>query len=673
MDKLIENKRINQVIQEVEEAYFFGRNDEIKLFQNLIQKEYPEFKVINLYGKGGIGKTYLLYEFAIIAGKENIPFIHLDTQDFNHTIDDFTDYLHSMLATHLHIDNTNPKSIQDCIEQINDFEKKIFIVVDTYEQMDNLDRWFRNVFIRKLSPRVSIILAGRKELTGEWQESPAWRKITKQIELTSFSFDDTKRFLQSNGITNESTIKKIWEFTNGHPLLLSLATISDVVDVETINIFKNNAEALSTLTRRWLSEVKDESLIKFIEIAALLRHFDQYTISQILNYEIPTNTFHELVSLSFIQKTKVGWTIHELVRDAISIELKQRNHDRYLFLTNKIIQFYYTRIITQPSKEDIASFFYHIGDDVIQSVFFQDDSSMDTTMYLEPIDEYNFHEVEDFFTYLNNNLTVSKTNFYNRSTNLSFQFDASLEHNQLEQELIGPSYIQKMGYDGASLLKKDGEVIGISINVPINKQTLPFLENEPVSRAYFANLSEVERNYYNVPVEKSAGYFIRYQEYKDPTDNAARGFLLYSLLPFVFSGGILVVSTPLKLFQELLYKFGFQTVDGASHDDYLMKQPTPTFLLDLSGPRLIPYLKQFIAGITTLSKMDILTEEFSLTSREQDIIKLLLEDKPIIEIANELYIAEITVKKALSRIYQKANVKNRMQLMTRIWRLFRIT
>ncbi|WP_042146892.1 LuxR family transcriptional regulator [Paucisalibacillus sp. EB02] len=666
MKTLKHDKRINQVIQAVEESSFFGRKYEVNFFHELIQHENPEYKVVHLHGEGGIGKTYLLYEFAIIAEKKNIPFIHLDTQDFNQTIEGFTDYLHSMLSTHLDVGETIPKTLQACIQLINNFgqKKKIIIAVDTYEQIDNLNRWFRNVFIRKLHPSVSVILAGRRGLTGEWQESPAWRRITKQIKITSFNFDDTYDFLQKNGITCEASIKKIWQFTNGNPLLLSLATISDVVGAENSNIFKNKTEVLSTLTNRWLNEVKDESLINLIEVAALLNHFNQSTLSQILKQEILTNTFHELTSFSFIRKSQEGWSIHELIRDAIRIELKHRNHERYKQLTKQIIYYYYTRIITQPSTDDIASFFYHLGDDVIQSVFFQD-TLIDHSMYLEPIEEYNFHEVEDFFIYLNNNLTVSRTNFYNRTTDTTFQFDASLEHNQLEYEFIGPKYIKKMGYNGSSLLKRDGEVIGISINVPINEQTLPFLASEPVSRAYFSNLSKEEKQYYHVPVEKTAGYFIRYQEYKDPTDNAARAFLLYSLFPLIFSGGKLVASTPLKLFQELLYKFGFQTVDGASHLDYREKVPTPTFLLDLSGPKLIPYLKQFIAGLNT-DKMDILTQEFSLTPREQDIIILLIEDKPILEIAKELYIAEITVKKALSRIYQKANVKNRMQFMKRI-------
>ncbi|MFS0674036.1 LuxR C-terminal-related transcriptional regulator [Ornithinibacillus sp. 179-J 7C1 HS] len=665
---------IHQVIKEVEEQYFIGRANELKFFHDYIQIDNPAQKVIHFYGEGGIGKTYLIKEFARIANKHHIPFIHLDSQDFTHNEQGFIDYLYSTI---LFFVQTPTESIidqqitlHDCVELINNYGKKIIIAIDTYEHMTDLDRWLRNVFIRQLHQRISIILAGRKPLASEWLESPAWRRLTYQCKINPFNREETKHYLQLNGMTDESNMDTIWEYTKGHPLLITLATISDFTNEEENFTNQNNTEILSTLTKRWLSEVTDERLINILEVAALFHQFDQNCLSEILNQEIPNSIFNQLISLSFVRKTRRGWGIHELIRDAIRIELKQRNPDRHELITKKIIQYYYHRIIKHKAEEDIASFFYHIGDDVIQSVFFQD-AYLDTSMYLEPIGEYNFHEVEDFFTYLKENPSVSKTNFYNRETNLSLQFDASLEHNLLEHKLVGPEYIKKIGYNGASLLKKkNGEVIAISIIVPVNEKTLPILATEPVSRAYFGNLTVEEKAYYNVPVEKTAGYFIRYQEYKDPTDNAARSYLLYNLFPLIFLGGKLIASTPLKFFQELLNKFGFQVVPGREHNDYHDDKPTQTYLLDLSGPKLVPYLKQFVSGITKQNELDILTEKYSLTKREQDITNLLLEDKSIADIAKELFIAEITVKKALSRIYKKANVKNRRQLIKKIMDIF---
>ncbi|GIO27078.1 LuxR family transcriptional regulator [Ornithinibacillus bavariensis] len=666
-------KGINEIIQEVEDAYFVGRNEELKFFCDFLTAQNPKQRIIHFYGSAGIGKTFLLNKFARIAEAQHIPFLHLDARDFPNTAEGlfshFQASLTTFIATH-ELDYSPPTEVESSLQILNQLGEKIIIVIDSFEQLSTLDRWYRETLLRYLRPNFYIILAGRKPLTGEWVESPAWRKITKQIQLNPFTYDDTLLFLTKNEITESSDIQAIWKYTSGNPLLLSLATMSNISSKVSLK-YESDSELLGALTKRWLSEATNERIISLIEVAALFHQFDQQVISTILQEEISNKKFNELISLSFVHKAKKGWSIQELIRDTIRIELKHKNPERYETLTNKIIQYYYHRVLNYPTKEDIASFFYHIGDDVIQSVFFQD-TALDTSMYLEPIGEYNFEEVESFFKYIKENISESITNYYNRTTNLSFQFDASIEHNKQELKLIGPEYIKKMGYDGSNLLKRiNGEVIGISIVVPIHKETLPLLENEPVSRAYFKSLTEAEKSYYNVPVEKPAGYFIRYQNYKYPSDSAARAHLLYSLFPLIFSKGRLIISTPLKLFQDLLYKFGFQTVPKAVHYDYGEHNPTPTFLLDVSGPRLAPYLNQFLKEYKQKNELDVIIEEFSLTKREQEIVKLLLEEKTILDIAKELYIAEITVKKALSRIYQKANVKNRIQLTKRIMQLLK--
>ena len=51
-----------------------------------------------------------------------------------------------------------------------------------------------------------------------------------------------------------------------------------------------------------------------------------------------------------------------------------------------------------------------------------------------------------------------------------------------------------------------------------------------------------------------------------------------------------------------------------------------------------------------------------LTGKELRIIHLAISGKTNQEIAEELHLAEITIKKALSRIYKKLGIRNRTQL-----------
>ena len=59
-------------------------------------------------------------------------------------------------------------------------------------------------------------------------------------------------------------------------------------------------------------------------------------------------------------------------------------------------------------------------------------------------------------------------------------------------------------------------------------------------------------------------------------------------------------------------------------------------------------------------------EQFGISNREREIIVCLLEGKNNREIGNRLFIAENTVKKHVFNIYQKLNVRNRVELINRL-------
>ena len=61
-------------------------------------------------------------------------------------------------------------------------------------------------------------------------------------------------------------------------------------------------------------------------------------------------------------------------------------------------------------------------------------------------------------------------------------------------------------------------------------------------------------------------------------------------------------------------------------------------------------------------------DAFELSSREKDVLNLILEGKRNEEIAEELFISVNTVKKHLSHIYQKTEVHNRTELASLIYK-----
>ncbi|MEC5422982.1 ATP-binding protein [Virgibacillus sp. C22-A2] len=320
---------LNKQSVEMKKNFFIGRKNEIEIFKAFIHPENHYLKILNIHGLGGIGKTYLLAEYSRIAKIDGLLFLKLDSDDFLHTPAGFADYLLILLKEKSDSIRTYTSvPLENCTRNLNFIasERRVIIAVDSYEKMTALDRWFREVFIRHINPNVFFIIAGRNSLEGEWKESPAWRKVTKQIELKDFNLEQTSSYLSHHGINNIDHVTSLWQFTEGHPLTLSLAAITNknpnMTSTAADNLTENIPQILMELTKRWLHEATSEEQHRLIESAAVLHIFNQEGLSFVLNREISQATFKKLTSLSFIKSIRNGWAIHDQIRDAIRIELK---------------------------------------------------------------------------------------------------------------------------------------------------------------------------------------------------------------------------------------------------------------------------------------------------------------------------------------------------------------
>ncbi|MRH44260.1 hypothetical protein GH741_16575 [Aquibacillus halophilus] len=659
------------IITQEEHNSFVGRETELALFNQCLDEKEKSMKILNIYGTGGIGKTFLLYEFSRIAENKNCLFLHLDSRDFIHTPLTLAENL--LIQINSNSENLNDfesLTLQNCFQVLRSLSMKLKVVIaiDSYEQMGDLDRWFRNVFLRQLPENIVIILSGRKRLKGEWEESPAWRKLIKQLKLEDLNYDQTRSYLANLKIKDEFLINTIWLFTKGHPLTISLAALNvEQTDSlpATINIEDEISNILIELTRIWLQEVRDQELSNALEAAAMLRSFDQSSLSYVLNQSISIDIFTKLTTLSFVRRRKGGWAIHDLIRDAIRVELKGRDHQTYQLLNQRCAWLYHSKVSQTNSVTDIAEFFYHLGDEFIKSTFFQ--NGIDPDLYLEHVGEHNIIEVKEYFEKRQKNIAANKVHYVNRETSSSYDYFVSQYHNKRESELVDLNYVNLMGHNVARLLKNDKEeTIGVSIVIPINESTLEQLSSQPVSASFFQSLSDSELNDYAVPSHQNSGYFIRMLDCLDPADTSARSFLLYNLFPLLLSGGRIVTSTPLPFFQRLLKSFGFKEVPNATNYDFGKGYPSPSYILDVRGQQLLKYLGSFAQKRDTNDRMQEFSGTYSFTDREREIVKLILDEFSNAEIANRLFVAEVTVKKHVSRILKKVQVKNRAQLIKRL-------
>lgn len=167
-----------------------------------------------------------------------------------------------------------------------------------------------------------------------------------------------------------------------------------------------------------------------------------------------------------------------------------------------------------------------------------------------------------------------------------------------------------------------------------------------------------------VPRETNAGYFVKTIDVPDFADQSLRAAAGLTFITHIISAGFLVAAPPANpFFGEIHLGLGCQVAKHVVHYDYDGITPTPYYVIDTRGNKLQSYLNKMLAGFDMLDERRDAQEELaSLTPREMEVVEFIIQGLTNMEIACKLYLSEVTVKKHLTNIFRKLNIKNRSQL-----------
>ncbi|MBB6453603.1 DNA-binding CsgD family transcriptional regulator/uncharacterized protein YozE (UPF0346 family) [Salirhabdus euzebyi] len=636
--------------------FFIGRNKELQFVNSILYGDPSPTRIINLYGLAGTGKTFFLQKINYTLTNQKGKFFYVDCKRF---AEDST-FIHSSLVEKI-IENTQQNFDAE-------YAQPVVIAFDHMDDNSHIEAWIRERVFIEIPDHVYLIFVGRKPLRRIWTASPSLQKKMKRQEIKKFTYYDVKLYLEQHGI-HHSLIYKLWNFTKGHPLALSLLCSKLDHQQQSFDI-KEQFDVIQELVDTFFSEyVHDDQIRKCMEIASVLHYFNEENVANIGEREIPSPIFDRVISLSFVKQGKNGWYLDEFVRTIMNLYARERNPKRYEDISKRAASYYRHKIFSDPHPNYlelyISEYIYHIGDNMIAASFFDQYSLKSYEM--ETGHSRNFHKVERYFETRKQHVSEYEVEYYHKQDEEKYAFQVSAVHNKKENELIDVKALKALGYDIFKLLKDDsGEIIGLSIIIPINKETIPYLKEMPVSRSYFTRLNEEELVDYSVEGKNKAGWFIRMIDVKNPEETSTRSYMLFSLLPLLLSGGVIICSTPLKMYQELLKRFGFERVKGSTHFDYGPNTPSPTYLLDVRGPRLVGYLDHLAYKLQNKMRLELPKKAFPFSPREFEVAELIMEGYKNAEIAEKLSVSQITIKKHVSSLLKKAEVKNRAQLVRRL-------
>lgn len=694
---------IGDRLKQAKQAQFVGRVKELQQFEAALADTGRPWQILNIIGPGGVGKSTLLDAFRRCAEANKATYLYIDTPDFGNSVEMFTAQLCAMLPT---AEDCHQENLFDQIKQIAS-RTKLIIAIDTFEEIGEMNRWLRQEFLPQLPSNCMIIIAGRHPLTDLWQAHQAWHSLIQTLALNNFDQAMTTQYLKHHGVNDLSLIENAWHFTSGYPLALSLSVMLAQRDGQAVMPKSyNDANIVTMLTQRWLREIPDDSLRPFIEAAAIVRYFNQDLLEQISNQKINEADFHQLLNCSFVRSSIAGWSIHNLVRDALTQELSQRSPEHYMLLRIRALSSL-AHSATQPSlgfdrSAALQEFFYLLGDSLVRAALYNEETEPSSDLYIESASHDDINALEQYM----HEWRVERGVLSNVDVEL---FDLSSKQSisqQIVSEPREPEFINIRHliecFPGAirTLKNQINQILGFTIVLPINAQSVDYLRSQPVTGDYITSITDEELNEIATSSDQTTNWFVRLIDTRDPCDNTARAMLFRDLTALLIKPARFITSTGLELYQSLLARFGFTKLTLPPTYDFGKDRPAPYYELDLRGQRLAQHLsdlmKQHIgietklpfasllAGIQTTDKnkqpgtsqiensynASEYTSPISLealTQREREVALAAVEGLPNCSIAARLDISEITVKKHMSQIFRKLGVRNRSELIKRFW------
>ncbi|MDR6883988.1 LuxR C-terminal-related transcriptional regulator [Bacillus sp. 3255] len=681
---------------EEESEWLVGRKREIDEFLQLLEASPKPYKILNVFGTAGIGKSSLLDEFQRLARAGGTWTLSIDSEGDVKTPEALCEHILRLLPAGTAGRATETTDLPvTCLQALNQLasERQVVLFIDVYEQMESMDQWLRDYFLKKLDNNILTVIAGRHSLSEAWHLSPVWRRQLTRMALSELDYTAVARFAENTYITDEKTIGRIWRYSKGHPLTLSLITfLFSQPDYEDRAEHPGGDESLPYLISQWLREVPGEHLRPYIEAACVLRHFNQESLSFVTEREITASEFYQLIRFSFIRRVDRGYTVHSLMRDAVARELLSRTPSHYEKVRVRALQYYYKRLTdgskTAPDRREGFELMYYIGDSLIRA--FMNWFELSPRHY-ETVGSHHLAELEAYVAKRKATAKDTRIELYDPQTNGHFNFNLTAQEASFTVHKLDFKALFSLGYDVVRAMRDaDDSIIGIAVVIPIHRDTLPYLRKAPRSSVYFNSLSPEMNERLSVPAHTRAGWFIETidtADYADASQQAAIGHLLHAL---IFTGELLVESpAPIPYFIQTHLSLGFEIAPNGRHTNYDGETPTDTFILDMQNEQVVAYIHRMLAltgqqmllqqeAAATLQQippavqeeaaaaLDRISLRTDITSREKEVAKLLEAGFTNKEIAATLYISEVTVKKHMKSMFAKLDAVNRTQLLKKL-------
>lgn len=326
--------RLAERLLDVAHRRFVGREEPCAAFEEALGVARLPYSVLFVSGPGGIGKTTLLHEFRYRCRKHGISAVYVDARNVEATPRGFI----TALDEAMHIGEGT-----SALEVLHEAPGRQVILIDTFEQLASLERWFFTQFLPHLTVEVLVVITGRTAPSPLWRTDPGWGPLLRLLELNNFGSEESSTYLAQSGVPAQHH-QAIYRSTHGHPLALAL--MASVFEQRHEMSFTSAAEPdlIKALLDRFVMKVPSPAHRTALEACAMVHYMSELLLAEMSGLPEAHDLFAWLRGLSFMESSPYGLAPHNLARDALAADLRWRNPDWYAELHRRARAFYNRRL-----------------------------------------------------------------------------------------------------------------------------------------------------------------------------------------------------------------------------------------------------------------------------------------------------------------------------------------
>lgn len=311
-------------VEDAREGGFVGRAVELAAFADALTGA-SDLRVFFVHGPGGIGKTTLLDAFARWARRESHGAIYLDARD---------------------VECSPPAVVEALAARADGLDPGAALLVDGYELLSPLDRWFREELLPSRPAGSVTVLAGRTPPATGWRLDPGWRCLTRVLELAALDRGDSHELLTRLGVS-DAHLATLANLGRGYPLALAMLADSARTGQPPTRL-TDAPDIVGQLCRLIVDEVPDDAHRTGLATCAHATRMTEDLLARSVGSR-SAEVWRWLESRPYVRRGEIGLFLHDVVRELFEAEFAQRAPQAFAAL-HRTVRGYFVERLTDPQE-----------------------------------------------------------------------------------------------------------------------------------------------------------------------------------------------------------------------------------------------------------------------------------------------------------------------------------